>query len=247
MTDILVITAHPDDAEFCIAGTLLKSKKQGKCFAICDLTKGERGSRGSMELRNHETNNANRILSITSDLRWNLGLPDGNIEVNKLNTLKVVKAIRHFKPKIILFPWEYDRHPDHEAVHKLVRRAYFDSGLRHEKTTYNNVDQQPHRPERMFCFFHSYETIPDFVIDISDEFNDKLKASAAYSSQVTLPGVKTQERVGEPETFISNPDFMEALIARMRHWGWMIGAKYGEGFMSLKNIPLKIYDLENLI
>lgn len=118
---------------FVLLVLFLKSKKQGKCFAICDLTKGERGSRGSMELRNHETNNANRILGITSDLRWNLGLPDGNIEVNKLNTLKVVKAIRHFKPKIILFPWEYDRHPDHEAVHKLVRRAYFDSGLRHEK------------------------------------------------------------------------------------------------------------------
>src|SRR4051812_13110630 len=106
MPDILAISAHPDDIELNVAGTLLKARASGRTVAICDLTRGERGTRGTMELRAEETQRANRALGIADENRWNLKIPDGNIEVNEENRLRVVRALRHFRPRVLLFSWE---------------------------------------------------------------------------------------------------------------------------------------------
>lgn len=241
MVDILAFAAHPDDAELCVAGTLLKAQHLGRSFAICDLTQGERGTRGSLELRMQETERANRILGIDRNLRWNLCLPDGDIQISKENIKAVVRAIRHFRPKVILFPWERDRHPDHEHTHRLIREAYFDAGLRQVETHFDGI-QEPYRPERLYTYMQRYEREPDFIVDVSDVFEKKLEAIACYSSQLTLPGQEPQENRGESTTFISQPAFMEYVIARMRHWGFLIGAKYGEGFCTV-DAPLKVTDL----
>jgi bacillithiol biosynthesis deacetylase BshB1 len=246
MIDILAIAAHPDDIELNIAGTLLKARDAGRSFAICDLTGGERGSRGSLELRRMETRQANQILGITDDLRWNLAIPDGNIELSAANIEKVVIALRHFRPRVLLFPWERDRHPDHEHGHRLVRQAYFDAGLRNFSTEYNGQQQQPYRPDRLYTFMQAYEKTPEFIVDISAQFERKLDAMAAYASQFTVPGRISEEREGEPETFISALSFMEAYIGRMRHWGFMIGAEYGEGFCTVSG-PLKVNDLMDTV
>ena len=242
MVDILAIAAHPDDIELNIAGTLLKAHDAGRTFALCDLTEGERGSRGSAEVRREETRRANDILGITEELRWNLGIPDGDIAIDKENMMKVVRAIRHFRPAVLLFPWERDRHPDHEHAHRLVKEAYFDAGLRHVATEHDGRPQQPHRPERIYTFMQRYDRAPDFVIDVSEQFERKLDAVGAYSSQFTIPGREREEREGEPETFVSSPEFMEFYIARMRYWGFLIGVRYGEGFCTVQG-PLKVNDL----
>jgi bacillithiol biosynthesis deacetylase BshB1 len=247
MPDILAISAHPDDIELNVAGTLLKAIAAGRTAAVCDLTQGERGSRGSMELRAAETRRANRVLGIADENRWNLKIPDGNIEVTMENRLKVVRAIRYFRPKVLLFSWERDRHTDHENGHRLVRDACFDAGLRHVVTEWNGQQQEPHRPEKMYCFFHTYERTPDFVIDISDYIEGKLAAVAAYSSQFTVPGHHDErEDDTEPRTFISGTDFIEAVLGRMRHWGFMIGTRYGEAFTTVSG-PLKVNDLLDTI
>ncbi len=241
MTDILAIAAHPDDVELIVSGTLLKASDAGESFAICDLTEGERGSRGTRETRREETRNANRILGIPDELRINLGIPDGNIEITKENTLKLVRVIRHFRPRVILFPWERDRHPDHEHSHRLVREAYFDAGLPHVKTEWEGQAQEPYRPERMYCFFHTYERQPDFVVDVTDQVERKLDAIAAYTTQFTVPGRQDAEAEG-PQTFISHPEFIESALARMRHWGFMVGVKYAEAYTTVSG-PLKVNDL----
>ncbi len=245
MVDILAIAAHPDDVELNIAGTLLKASDAGQSFAICDLTQGERGTRGSMKLRQAESDRANKVLGIDPEQRWNLDIPDGDIRLTEENRLKVVRAIRHFRPKIILFPWERDRHPDHENTNKLVREAYFDAGLTHIKTSFERKQQEPHRPHQMYTFFQAYEEQPDFIVDISDQFERKLKAIAAYSTQFTVPG-QSNDLSEEKETFISGTDFMEFIIARMRHWGFMIGAKYGEAY-NVVGTPLKVENLLDTI
>jgi bacillithiol biosynthesis deacetylase BshB1 len=245
MVDILAFAAHPDDAELCISGTLLAAQKRGRTFAICDLTLGERGTRGSTDLRSRETERANAVLGITSELRWNLGMPDGGIEVTKDSIASVVRAIRYFRPKVILLPWEQDRHPDHEKTHRLVREAYFDAGLRQVETHFNGP-QEPHRPERLYTYMQRYETTPSFIVDISDVIEKKLEAIACYSSQFTVPGYEPETRPGEPATFISQPEFMEYIIARMRHWGFLIGARYGEGFCTVEG-PLKVVDVVDTV
>ena len=239
MADILAIAAHPDDIELNVAGTLLKSQDDGRSIAICDLTAGERGSRGSAAVRADESARANRILGVDATTRLNLGIPDGNIEVSKENIVKVVRVIRHFRPTVLIFPGERDRHPDHEHAHRLVSEAYFDAGLRHVETHYQGESQQPHRPERIYTFAQRYEREPDFIIDISAQFDRKLDAIAAYTSQFTVPGREREVREGEPETFISSPEFMEYYIARMRQWGFLVGGKYGEGFNTVSG-PVKV-------
>jgi N-acetylglucosamine malate deacetylase 1 len=247
MPDILAISAHPDDIELNISGTILKALASGRTVAICDLTQGERGTRGSMELRAEETRRANRVLGIPDENRWNLKIPDGNIEASEENRMRVVRAIRHFRPKVLLFSWERDRHPDHEQGHRLVRDAYFDAGLRQVESEWNGRRQEPHRPEKMYCFFHTYERTPDFVVDISDHIEGKLAAIAAYSSQFTVPGHhEAREDDPEPPTFISGTDFIEAALGRMRHWGFMVGVRYGEAFTTVSG-PLKINDLLDTI
>lgn len=242
MADILAIAAHPDDLELNIAGTLIKSIDAGRTVALCDLTRGERGTRGSAELRAEETARATAILGVDPADRWNLGMPDGNIAVTDENVRTVVTAIRRFRPKVLLFPWEKDRHPDHEQAHLLIRRACFDAGLRHVETEWNGQAQQPYRPDRIYTFMQAYERTPDFIVDISAQLERKLDAIAAYSTQFTIPGRTPQSASNEPETFISAPDFMEFAIARMRHWGFMIGARYGEAFCTVSG-PVKIGDL----
>jgi bacillithiol biosynthesis deacetylase BshB1 len=243
MSDILAISAHPDDIELNAAGTIAKALAAGHTVGVCDLTQGERGTRGSAELRAEETRRANRALGIADEDRWNLKIPDGNIEVNEENRMRVVRALRHFRPKVLLFSWERDRHTDHEDGHRLIRAACFDAGLRNVDTEWNGHRQEPHRPEKMYCFFHTYERTPDFIIDISDHIETKLAAIAAYSSQFTVPG-HNEERANDPEprTFISGADFMEAALGRMRHWGFMIGTRYGEAYATVSG-PLKVNDL----
>ena len=248
MVDILAVVAHPDDAELNIAGTLLRTADQGGSFAICDLTRGERGTRGSAALRAEEADNANAALDIDTDRRWNLEIPDGDIQITPENVNKLVRAVRHFRPSILIFPWTQDRHPDHENTHRLTREAYFNAGLTAVQTTgIDGNPQLPHRPKRLHTFFHTWETKPDFIVDISNQFERKLQAIAAYESQFTLPNRgPSQTSSQEPATFISGEDYMEAIIARMRHWGFMIGVKYGEAFRTVGS-PLKVSDLRHTL
>ena len=52
--DVLVVAAHPDDAEICVGGTLLLAKAAGKRIGIVDMTRGEMGTRGTAEDRARE-------------------------------------------------------------------------------------------------------------------------------------------------------------------------------------------------
>ncbi len=232
-TDVLVVAAHPDDAELSCGGTILQLTKTGKNVVIADCTKGELGSRGTIELRALEAARASEILGVSS--RINLGMEDGNIELSKENIRKIIVAIRQFRPKIILFNPPNERHPDHENVHQLVRAAVFQSGLIKIETKHDGILQIPHRPEKLFSYMQTYEFQPSFYIDISSTFMQKMDAIRAYSSQVFVPGDHDHQA---PQTFISKPAFMEMIEARARYFGALIGVEYAEAFLALEPVGL---------
>lgn len=223
--DILAFGAHPDDIELSCAGTLISLIKTGKKAAVVDLTRGEMGSRGTPELRNSEAKKSAEILGLHA--RDNLGLPDTELTNNRDHQKAIIEKVREYRPHICLIPTPHDRHPDHENATSLLADAIFYSGLvKIETRGPDQQKQEPYRPSHVLHFMQHDHFNPDFVFDITDTIETKEKAIMAFSSQFNIsdPG-------DEPETYISDPEFLKALRAKASYFGHMAGFKYGEGFL----------------
>lgn len=231
--DILAIGAHPDDVELSAGGTIAKMVAEGKKVAFLDLTEGELGSRGSVESRYKEAENASKILGVS--FRENCQLPDGFIEEDKESLLKIITKIRKFQPEIVLINAPEDRHPDHGLAAKLASRACFLSGLLKIKTSYQGVEQEKWRPKAVYHYIQDNYLKPDFVIDISGFEEQKFNAILAYETQFYKPGMKG------PKTPISGEGFMDYLKGRMAQFGRSIQVKSAEGFIASRTIGVKSF------
>jgi N-acetylglucosamine malate deacetylase 1 len=125
--DILAIAAHRDDVEQTCGGTLLKMAERGHKTGILDLTRGEMGTRGTAEDREREATEAAKILR--ASWREALDIPDGRVENNWQNRLKVARVIRQTRPRVVILPYWEGRHPDHYTASKLGYEACFLAGL----------------------------------------------------------------------------------------------------------------------
>jgi len=230
--DVLVFGAHPDDAELSMGGTIAKLSSSGLKVGLVDFTRGELGTRGTFETRQKEAFQAAIILKIAN--RENLLMPDGGVSTDKENLMKVIMAIRKFKPKIIFAPYKNDRHPDHVQASELVKQAYFFSGVKKLKTFDKEKSQEAFRPKKLFYYMQTYTFEPSFVVDISDTFETKMKAVKAYSTQFFDP------KSTEAETFISTPEFIKFIEARAEVYGFKIGKKYGEPFFTEEGVELDL-------
>lgn len=221
--DILVLAAHPDDAEISCGGTIAKHVSLGHKVGIVDFTRGELGTRGTPEIRAQEATEAAKILG--AEIRENLGLKDGFFQNDPEHQLSVVRAIRKFQPEIVLANAIHDRHIDHGKGASLGYDACFLSGLvRIATVDEKGVKQEHWRPKAVYHYIQSIYIVPDFVVDISDFFDTKMKAIRAFKTQFYDPQNQ------EPDTYISNPGFLKMLEARATEFGHAIGTKFGEGF-----------------
>lgn len=234
--DVLAIGAHPDDIELACGGTVAKFTEEGYSVAIVDCTNGELGSRGNAEIRAIEAKKGAEILGVK--FRENLGLPDGKLTVNDESVEKMIVMIRKYRPKIVLVNPPYERHPDHEASHFILRKAMFKSGLVKVETEFDGVPQTPLRIRKMFCYMQSYEfpRKADFYVDITSTFEKKMNAIKAYTSQVFVPGLSDPSG---PVTRLSRPEFLEELEARAIYFGTQIGVRFAEAFYSIEPLGFK--------
>lgn len=235
--DILAFSAHPDDVELSCGGTIIKETAAGKKVGIIDLTEGELGSRGSRELRYKEAAKASEIMGLS--IRENINIGDGFFEINQENLLKVIEKIRKYQPDIILTNAIRDRHPDHQRGYELVDRACFLSGLIKIETTLDGVKQEKWRPRLVLNYVQDYFIEADVVVDVTNQFDEKMKAIMAYSSQFYDPNSK------EPQTPISGEDFLEHLKGRASQYGRAIQTRYAEGFTCVRSVGVN--RLEDLI
>ena len=164
-TDVIVYGAHPDDAELAMGGTIAKLTSNWLNVGLIDLTQGEMGTRGDLETRFNEASDAASILKVA--FRENLKLEDGNIEINRENTLQVVAAIRKHKPKIVFAPYFKDRHPDHIKTSQLIKEAIFLSGLSKLQIPGKDKNDEAYRPEKLFYYMQTYTFDPSFIIYFS--------------------------------------------------------------------------------
>lgn len=217
--DVLAVFSHPDDAELSVSGTLLKLKCFGYRTGVCDLTRGEMGTRGTPEIRAIESLEAARIMQL--DTRLNLEQPDGHVWPTEEARTTLVRVIRTVKPKILLTTHWDDPHPDHANTCRIVRQAA-------RLATMTKYDEESGQASvRMPAIMHSLFSrlvVPSFVIDVSDFVEKKMEAIKAHASQFY------RAESLEPETRISEEGFLEQIEYRMRYYGSLIGVTAGEAF-----------------
>lgn len=235
--DILVFAAHPDDAELGCSGTIAAQIAQGNKVGIVDFTQGEMGTRGTPELRLQEAEDAAKILGLTA--RENLGFQDVFFRDDEEHQLKLIQVIRKYQPEIVLANAINDRHPDHGKGSSLASKASFMSGLAKIETFQDGVMQSPWRPKFVYHYIQNNYIEPDFIVDISDFWEIKIKSIAAFGSQFYNPKSK------EPASFISSPEFLPFIESRARELGHRINTKYGEGFTVERFIGVSnLFDLK---
>lgn len=231
--DILFITAHPDDVELCSAGTVFKHVEAGYKIGIVDLTAGELGTKGNAQLRAQEAAKASEIMGI--HVRENLGLRDGFFDLSESNKLPVIRAIRKYRPEVVITNAIRDRHPDHGRASQLVSESCFLAGLSKIEMEQDGAVLQAWRPKQVLHMIQDQYIKPDICVDITPYMDKKIEAIMAFSSQFYDPGKD------EPITPISNPHFFEFWKSRFREMGRLIGIEYAEGYTT--ESPVKKEDL----
>ncbi|MCS7013285.1 MAG: bacillithiol biosynthesis deacetylase BshB1 [Chloroherpetonaceae bacterium] len=229
----LAFGAHPDDVEISCAATMLKLHREGKSVVVCDLTEGEMGTRGSRKQRRKEAHAAAQILGYRERINLNLG--DTRFLNSRENLLKLIAVIRRYRPTVVFAPQPVERHPDHERAAKLVADACFYAGLLKIKTKESGKVQARHRPKFLFHYLQDRFTLPSFIVDVSETFEESRQGVLAFKSQFFNPASK------EPETHISRKEFLESLEARAKYFGELIGARYGEGFLYGNILPVRCF------
>ena len=215
--DILAIAAHRDDVEQTCGGTLLKMAERGYRTAILDLTQGEMGTRGTVEDRAREADEAARILK--AGWRQALDIPDGRVENTYDNRLKVARVIRQLRPRVLILPYWQARHPDHATASVLGYEATFLAGL-----AKLDLGTPPHRPFKIIYASLYSDVRPTFVVDITAQFETRFAALMAYRSQY-------QDQSAGSGLFPRQAEIRERLAAMAGYYGLLAGVQYAEPFV----------------
>jgi N-acetylglucosamine malate deacetylase 1 len=229
--DVAAVCAHPDDAELVMGGTIAREAARGRRVALVDLTRGECGSRGTPETREAEAREAARILGAAH--RESVGLPDARLSVVPEHKDPLVEAVRRLRPRVVLLQHWEQRHPDHAHASRIVYDACFLAGLRNYRPDLG----PPFRPKKLVysvTMTEANDVRPSFVVDVTDVWETKLRAIAAFASQF-VPAE------GEKGGVLPFDGFKAAVELSGRRHGQRIGVRYGEGFVTRE--PLAVDDL----
>jgi bacillithiol biosynthesis deacetylase BshB1 len=234
--DILAIAAHRVDVEQTCGGTLMKAERRGQRTGILDLTQGEMGTRGSEQDRAREASHAAKILGV--QWRRALDIPDGRVENTWENRLKVAAVLRETRPRVVILPYWKGRHPDHYTASILGYEACFLAGLAKldctsisgsegsPRTTQEDAATTlpPHRPFKIIYATLYYDVRPSFVVDISEQFEDKFASILAYKTQFS------NQEAGR-DLFPAQEQIRTRVDAMARFYGMLGGVTYAEPFL----------------
>jgi bacillithiol biosynthesis deacetylase BshB1 len=220
--DILAIAAHPDDVEQTCGGTLIRMAEAGYRTGVLDLTAGDMGTRGTPEIRLKESDGAGcqMLLAWRGNLRW----PDARLENTVSARMTLAGEIRNLRPRVVILPYWEARHPDHYRASEIGFEACFLAGLK-------KLDEEtpPHRPQKILYSSLYANVTPSFVVDISAQFERRMAALFCYESQYG-------DRAEGSQLFPQQQEIRERLSAIARFYGNLIGAKYGEPFVSKETL-----------
>lgn len=227
--DVLVLAAHPDDAEIALGGTILRLLGQGHRVGICDVTRGEMGTRGTDEDRKREADAATAALGLSA--RFQLGLPDGRVEVTLEARERLAALLREQRPRLLLAHHDEDLHPDHAATGRLAREAWYLSGLKRLAELEGGAPAG--RPAALLHFAGHVPFEPTFVVPIDDVWARKQEVIRCYASQLA-----SQEPGDDGSHFLFGADILSRAETKARYWGERVGCRYGEPLLHRGPLPL---------
>lgn len=191
---VLVVVAHPDDIDFGTAGTVAQLTAAGAYVAYCLVTSGEAGEDDmtftSEELaatREAEQTAAAAEVGVTS-LHW-LRHPDGMVEANFALRRDIARVIRIEKPDVVIsqspernYDSVYGSHPDHLETAEATLRAVYPDSRNPRAFTKELLDEgyAPHTVNNVWVV----QIEPTLYVDITDVFDQKLRALRSHASQV---------------------------------------------------------------
>jgi LmbE family N-acetylglucosaminyl deacetylase len=218
---VMVLFAHPDDAEVQCAGTIALWVEAGKKITYVVLTRGDKGTQDpSMagdelaRIRQEEQLKAASELGVEKVVFLANG--DGELEVNLERRKILTRIIREHQPEVLIThdPWmRYQLHPDHRASGTLALDAVISARdpLYFPEQIKNGV--KPCRVKRVLLFASDQ---PDFWVDIGGTMEKKIAALGKHQSQV-----------------IQWPKWEEWMRRRGQDAGASQGLKYAEAFKRL--------------
>ena len=201
--DVIAVGAHPDDVEIAAGGTLAKLVEQKYRVGIVDLTDGEPtpGS-PSPEVRLAEAQQAAKILGV--HVRETLELPNRRLFDSFEARVELAKVFRRYRPRIVLGLADKTpmASPDHWQAMQITDAAVFYSRLTKWDDLFDNLPVHTVSKQVWYPLGFQTLTVPQgggqFVIDISETLDIKLKAIRAYATQFP-PGKERVFRLVESQ------------------------------------------------
>lgn len=227
---ILIFTPHPDDETFSMGGTIARLADNGNTIHIVIFTNDNKGSldldmtrERLARIRRAEEENACKILGVpVENITW-LGYDDGDLEYADPKVLRgeVCRQIKIHKPDAVFTPdpgneWVQWHKTDHRMAANITQDAFIAAEW-HLYYPQHLLDEglKPH-PVPVAYYYYSRE--PNYEIDITEQFDRKVKASAAHVSQF------------EPSVNKYTPDMPEAVFEEIKA-GFAEANKGGKGYV----------------
>ncbi|MBL0209377.1 MAG: bacillithiol biosynthesis deacetylase BshB1 [Holophagaceae bacterium] len=225
--DLLVIGAHPDDAEVHVGGLLALASRRGLRAGILDLTEGDLGTRGDAGTRSREAAASAKILGVE---RFCLGFPDGRFTEEEGYRLPLMEKLRELRPEVLVLPAPGDRHPDHRRAHRLSREAAYYAGLKNYP-----CQGLPWRPKAVAWMAGEMPGPPDLVFDVSEVWTARMAAFDAFGSQFSpAPDAPTR---------IAHPAFRRGVEGRAMHFASFLLCEWAEALWCEKPVPQALLSL----
>jgi LmbE family N-acetylglucosaminyl deacetylase len=192
---LLVVMAHPDDAEFSAGGTLARWTGAGARVSYCVCTDGDKGTsdprrdpRAVAEERIAEQRAAARVLGVEEVVF--LGHPVGVLQPTLELRRDIVRVIRRVRPEAVLcsdptrrFGPGYINHPDHRAAGDVALDAVYPSAR--DPLVFPELVEEGLAPHKVTQVFVANPTEPNCLVDISGTLERKLDALRQHRSQIT--------------------------------------------------------------
>lgn len=184
---ILVLGAHPDDAEYHAGGLLARYRKEmDATIRIISLTDGaaghhERSPDELRELRQEESANAGKVIGVEY-LNWDL--PDAQLEPTLENRMRVIGEIRSFRPDLVLTHRLCDYHPDHRATAQLVQDASYLVTVPNVLPTVPPLFDDPVILYMTDLFTRPTPLRPDLILSVDEQLDEIIGMLACHRTQV---------------------------------------------------------------